>query len=178
MWESITILMGPPGSGKTTVGKHVASITENVFFISVGEYMRDKLCLKPPFHNVNRTAIFEKIIFTEFGNTEGKHHLLIDCNPFPAEMWAAVSEQLVHFKKTRLLSIDAKPKTLQKRLDSRARKDHQSFSNKERLDYYFKNVEPVIKKMGSEKIIEFLQNDNEDDYKKCIEITLKAYEKS
>ncbi|KKS27008.1 MAG: hypothetical protein UU88_C0013G0006 [Parcubacteria group bacterium GW2011_GWC1_42_11] len=169
--------MGPPGSGKTTLGKHVASITDNVFFVSVGEYMRNNLHLTPPFEDTNRIAIFEEIIFEEFGTKE-KKHLIVDCNPFPPEMWDAVSKQLIHFETVRLLSMSADINTLQKRLDSRNRKDHLMFSNKKRLDYYFKKVEPAINKIRNEKIIEHLQNETADDYKKCVETTINIYEKS
>lgn len=177
MWKSITILMGPPGSGKTTIGEQVVSVIDDVFFVSVGGYLRNKLFLKPPFHSVDREAIFEKIVFEEFG-TKKKQHLIVDCNPFPPEMWAAVSKQLIHFEKIRLLLIGARHDTLQKRLDSRDRKDHPLFSNKERLEYYSKNIEPAIKGMGSKKMVEYLQNETKDDYKKCVKAIIKMYEKS
>ena len=169
--------MGPPGSGKTTLGKHISSLINDVSFVSVGEYMRNKLYLKPPFHNTDRGAIFEKIVFEEFGGS-GKKHLIVDCNPFPHEMWVAVSSQLIHFKKIRLFSIGSRINTLQKRLASRKRKDHPLFSNKERIDYYFKNVEPAIEEIGSKKTIKYLQNETKGDYKKCVKVIMKIYEKT
>lgn len=169
--------MGPPGSGKTTIGKQVASAVDDAFFVSVGEYLRDKLFLKPPFRDVDREAIFEKIVHEEFG-VKKKQHLIVDCNPFPPEMWIAVTRQLIHFEKIHFLVVEARIDTLQKRLDSRDRKDHPLFSNKERLGYYSKNVEPAIKEIGSGEKIEYLQNETDDERKKCVETITKMYEKS
>lgn len=174
MWESITILMGPPGSGKTTLGKHVASITEKVFFISVGEYMRNKLSLSPPFHKVDRFKIFEKIIFEEFAASK-KPHLLIDCNPFPPEMWDAATKHIVHFKKNRLFLINANTTVLMQRLTSRNRTDSLLFSNEERLNYYLKNVDPIVKKLKAKEITKSLQNETNCDFEKCAQVITKPY---
>lgn len=160
--------MGPPGSGKTTTGKHIALITDDTVFISVGEYLRKKLSLNPPFDGINRDSIFEKII-EEFRYTN-KKHLIIDCNPFPEEMWSAVSRHLHKFIKRNFFVITADIETLQKRLTKRKRKDSPSFSDDNRLKYYFENVEPAITALSSQEKMEFLQNATCADYKNCINI--------
>lgn len=175
MWKSILVLMGPPGSGKTTIGNRVSLLDNEIFFVSVGSYMRDKLLLKPPFEGVDRNAVFEKILFEEF-LVSGKSNLIIDCNPFPTEMWSAVLKHFSRFERQYICKITAESGVLQNRLDSRQRNDYAFFSNKERLTYYFTYAEPEIKKLESQKPIMHLENNTETDLKKCIDAIIKIYE--
>lgn len=149
--------MGPPGSGKTTLGTHVSQKQPETSFVSVGGYMRGILGLKPPFENVDRQKVFKSIIFNHFALQKNKH-LIIDCNPFPGEMWNAVLDHLHLFKKKRFILIDTPMDVLGDRLSKRNRDDEEGFPFQKRIDYYQKNVFPAIQSLSNTLNLEHFSN--------------------
>lgn len=171
-YQKVIILMGAPGSGKTSIGRLVYSMSDadQTVFVSTGEYLRNDLGLVPPFTGLDYRMIFSKICQDKL--VHGKN-LIIDCNPYPPAIWMGVCDLLGDFEKVFIFHIKSKRENLRKRLLKRDRKDNPEFTDDERLQYYFNMVEPEINKLYENYEVNVLQNDKDSDLLDCSSYIIK-----
>lgn len=174
MWKSLTILMGPPGSGKTTLGRLIESHVEDAIFISIGEYIRTVLGLKPPFIGLDREVVIAGI--RKQFSVSDCNHLILDCNPYPPEMWQALERLFPYFACIRFFTLHASPQLLLTRMSARSRVDNTDFPDEKRLKYYLDFVMPAIKKVGDAYGFTRIINETTEDMKVNSEKIMSLYE--
>lgn len=168
------VLFGAPGSGKTTIGDKLSEEIDNSIFISVGSVMREELKMTPPYLNSDRNKVMEHI-YNKYTGSNAKL-LIIDCNPFPQEMWQAFIKTTLSFKKI-YLCIKAPDNVLIERMHSRGRIDNKNFTYEQRLSYFNKNVDPEIRKIMQKEDVIMFQNLHKDDISKIVDEIKTIYSK-
>mgnify|MGYP001612643694 CR=1 FL=1 len=162
----IIILFGAPGSGKTTIGEKLSEVLQKSIFISAGSVMREEMKLTPPFLDVDRGRVVD-FIFKKYRDS-GSDTLILDCNPYPPEMWGECKKKINLFDKSFFAEINAPDEILLRRLNKRKRIDHKDFSYEQRLKYYYNNVRPRINILAKHEEVMSFKNINLDDVDKII----------
>jgi len=164
----IIFLFGAPGSGKTTIGKKLNEIIPKSIFISIGSVMRDDMNFKDPFLNVDRVLVMD-FSYKKYLNSNSEI-LILDCNPYPDKMWKACMEKIKLFEKAIFIKINAPDFQLLERMHSRNRIDSDTFTFEQRLNYYYKNINPKIKKVLNNKNSFSYNNIDINDVQKIINL--------
>lgn len=140
--KQIIILLGAPGSGKTTVGEKLQKVLSNSFFASVGNVMRIEMKLTPPFSGVDRKKVMQ-FIYDAYVHSNSDT-LIIDCNPFPDQTREACGAVADLFEKVLYVHICAPDEILLQRMRCRNRNDSPTFTDEQRLEYFHANVDKPI----------------------------------
>lgn len=158
----IFTLIGPPGSGKTTIGKHIAKEL-NIPFYSCGQMLRDKAKINPSFREIyhkyagngieippeyTTDVIMESIVEVIRLSVNG--HILID--GFPRDMFQLERFESVYRGEFVWLFCDISLDECSRRLDKRQREDDQMDVIQRRFHHYKTVMQPfyhhVLKQSG------------------------------
>jgi adenylate kinase len=161
--KDVIVLLGMPGSGKSTQAA-ILSTNKNYTFFGIGEILRK--------HTKKRTKLAKKIkqivdvgelvpfeisadlLFTEIKNHKSKK-ILIDGFPRQIEQ-AMILDYFLYSQKYNLravLFIDISKKESYKRLLKRKRKDDTKKAIKQRINVFYKEVKPVLKRYKQKDLL-------------------------
>lgn len=135
----VILLMGPPGSGKSTIGDQLAEILGGEHF-DLGVHLRGGSKAQPASLLMNFLSEATEKGKKKMGS--GPHFAFVNGYPRMMEGFNFWEELEKVLKPSLVMVLEAPDDILQVRLMERARKDEQPFE--ERMEFYRADTEPVI----------------------------------
>jgi adenylate kinase len=161
--KDVIVLLGMPGSGKSTQADLLCNNKKYMFF-GMGDIIRDTLKKKTKVAKqikdiVNKGELisFEisaDLLFTDIKNHKSKK-ILIDGFPRQLEQ-AYILDYFLYSKKYKLravLYINISKKESYKRLLKRKRKDDSKKVIKNRINVFYKEINPVLQRYEDKKLL-------------------------